>query len=136
MKIYLDIDGVLVDYNCNPMPYLKEFIDFVFEISNGEVYWLTTHSHDGSVERPLNYLSTVIDSNILEKLKSVKPTKWDTLKTEGIDLDSDFLWFDDTIFISECRALEEVGKEHCLIKVENNLEELVTLLKEDLHQED
>lgn len=136
MKIYLDIDGVLVDYNCNPMPYLKEFIDFVFEISKGEVYWLTTHSHDGSVERPLNYLTTVIDSNILEKLKSVKPTKWDTLKTEGLDLDSDFLWFDDTIFISECRALEAVGKEHCLIKVENNLEELVTLLKEDLHQED
>lgn len=136
MKIYLDIDGVLVDYNCNPMPYLKEFVDFVLEISNGEVYWLTTHSHDGSVERPLNYLSTIIESDILEKLKSVKPTKWDTLKTEGIDLDSDFLWFDDTIFISECKALEKVGKEHCLIKVENNLEELVNLLKEDLHQED
>ena len=50
MKIYLDIDGALVDYNCNPMPYLKEFVD-LFEISNGEVYWLTTHSHDGSVRK-------------------------------------------------------------------------------------
>lgn len=136
MKIYLDIDGVLVDYNCNPMPYLREFIDFVFEISNGEVYWLTTHCHDGSTERPLNYLSQVVDQDIFEKLKSVKPTRWDTLKTEGIDLNSDFLWFDDTIFNAEYKRLEEVGKEQCLIKVENNLEELVTLLKEDLHQED
>ncbi|HOV29696.1 MAG TPA: hypothetical protein PLD77_01310 [Candidatus Dojkabacteria bacterium] len=136
MKIYLDIDGVLVDYNCNPMPYLREFVDFVFEISNGDVYWLTTHSHDGSTDRPLNYLSQVVEQDILGKLKTVKPTKWDTLKTEGIDLSSDFLWFDDTIFNAEYERLEEVGKEHCLIKVENNLEELVTLLKEDLHQGD
>ena len=131
MKIYLDIDGVLVDYNCNPMPYLKEFIDFVFDISNGDVYWLTTHSHDGNTNRPLNYLSQVVDPDIFEKLKTVKPTKWDTLKTEGIDLSSDFLWFDDTIFNVEYKRLEEVGKEQCLIKVENNLEELVNLLREE-----
>jgi len=130
MKIYLDIDGVLVDYNCNPMPYLKEFVDFVFEISDGEVYWLTTHSHDGSVERPLNYLSTVIQSDILEKLKSVKATKWDTLKTEGIDLMSNFLWFDDVIFQSEYRILQSAGKENRLIKVENNLDEMIEYLKE------
>lgn len=131
MKIYLDIDGVLVDYNCKPMPYLREFVDFVFEISNGDVYWLTTHSHDGNTDRPLNYLSQIVDPDILEKLKTVKPTKWDTLKTEGIDLSSDFLWFDDTIFNAEYKKLEEVGKEHCLVRIENNLQEIITLFKED-----
>lgn len=131
MKIYLDIDGVLVDYNCKPMPYLREFVDFVFEISNGDVYWLTTHSHDGNTDRPLNYLSQIVDPDILEKLKTVKPTKWDTLKTEGIDLSSDFLWFDDTIFNAEYKKLEKVGKEHCLVRIENNLQEIITLFKED-----
>jgi len=130
--VYLDIDGVLVDYEGKQMPYLKEFIDFVFEISNGEVYWLTTHSHDGNKERSINYLSQIVDPPILEKLRSVKPTQWETLKTEGIDLDSEFLWFDDTIFNAEYKRLEEISKEHCLIKVDNNLEELVNLLKETI----
>ena len=131
MNIYLDIDGVLVDYKSNQMPDLQGFIDIVFEISNGEVYWLTTHSHDGQIERTLQYLSQIVEPEILEKLRSVKPTKWETLKTEGIDLDSDFLWFDDTVFRAEYLKLEEIGKEHCLIKVSNNLKEITDLLRED-----
>ena len=131
MKIYLDIDGVLIDTNeYKPLPYLKEFLSTVFEISNGEVYWLSTHTHDGDNTSPLNYFKPIVDSEIYQMLEKVNSSKWNTLKTEGIDLNNDFLWFDDVIFQAEYKALEKVGKENCLIKVENNLDEMIEYLKE------
>ena len=131
MKIYLDIDGVLLDTKeYKQMPYLKEFLSTVFEISNGEVYWLSTHTHDGDNTSPLNYFKPIVDSEIYSMLDKIKPSKWYSLKTEGIDLNSDFLWFDDVIFQAEYNFLESIGKEDCLIKVENNLDEMIEYLKE------
>jgi hypothetical protein len=132
MKIYLDIDGVLLDTKeYKQMPYLKEFLTTVFDISRGEVYWLSTHTKHGKSDIALYHLEEELDKDIFEMIKGVKNTKWNTLKTEGIDLNSDFLWFDDVIFQAEYNFLESIGKEHCLIKVKDNLEELVTLLKEE-----
>lgn len=132
MKIYLDIDGVIVTSHHKQMPYLKEFLDLVFVMSNGEVYWLTTHCHNEDNRRALEYLQLQVDSEIYEMLKKLKATKWEILKTEGIDLSEEFLWFDDNIFEVEYKELEKVGKEHCLIKVKDNLEELVELFKEEI----
>jgi len=137
MKIYLDIDGVLLDTKeYKQMPHLKEFLTTVFDISKGEVYWLSTHTKHGESDVALYHLEEELDKDIFEMIKGIKNTRWNTLKTEGIDVNSDFLWFDDVIFQAEYNFLESIGKEHCLIKVKDNLEELVTLLKEDLHQED
>jgi hypothetical protein len=132
MKIYLDIDGVLLDTKeYKQMPYLKEFLTTVFNISNGEVYWLSTHTKHGESDVALYHLQEALDKEVFEMIKNIKNTKWYSLKTEGIDLESEFLWFDDVIFQAEYKNLEKLGKEHCLIKVKNNLEELVGLLKED-----
>ena len=132
MNIYLDIDGVLLDTKeYKQMPYLKEFLTTVFKISNGEVYWLSTHTKHGESDVALYHLQEALDEDIFEMIKSIKNTKWYSLKTEGIDLESEFLWFDDVIFQAEYKNLEKLGKEHCLIKVKDNLEELVELLKED-----
>ena len=137
MKIYLDIDGVLLDTKeYKQMPYLKEFLTTVFKISKGEVYWLSTHTKHGESDIAIYHLEEALDKDIFEMIKSIKNTKWYDLKTQGIDLNSDFLWFDDVIFQAEYNFLESIGKEHCLIKVKDNLEELVTLLEEDFHQED
>lgn len=132
MKIYLDIDGVMVTSHHKQMPYLKEFLDLVFSISNGEVYWLTAHCQYGDNSEALDYLHLQVDSEIYEILKKLKATEWETSKTEGIDLSEEFLWFDDNIFAVEYKELEKVGKEHCLVKVKNNLEELVELFKEEI----
>ncbi len=113
---------------CEGMAYLKEFLEKVFEISNGEVYWLSTHTHGGNNDIALRYLRDFVDDDVYAMLEKIKSTKWDTLKTEGIDINSDFLWFDDNIFNAEYKYLESIGKEHCLIKVKSNLEELVGLL--------
>ncbi len=130
MKIYLDIDGVLLDHNYEQMSHLREFVKAVFDVAGDEVYWLSTHTKHGESDVALYHLED-LDRDILDMLKRVKNTKWDTLKTEGIDLDSEFIWFDDNVFNAEYRVLEKVNKEYCLIKVENNLEEIVDLLKEE-----
>jgi hypothetical protein len=125
MKIYLDIDGVILTKEGKQMPFLKEFLLYVFNLAGEEVYWLSTHCKDGNTERVIQHLKGNVEDDVLEVLKMVKGTKWDTLKTEGIDLDGEFLWFDDNIFESEDRVLEELNKDYCLIKVEENLEELM-----------
>jgi hypothetical protein len=131
MKIYLDIDGVFLDTKeYKQMPHLKEFLNAVFDVSNGEVYWLSTHTKHGKNDIALYHLAEELDKEIFEMIKGIKNTKWDTLKTEGIDLNSDFLWFDDVIFQSEYNFLEKRGKEHCLIKVQENLDEMVEFLEE------
>jgi len=125
MKIYLDIDGVILTKEGKQMPFLKEFLLYVFNLAGDEVYWLSTHCKDGNTERVIEHLEGKVEDDVLEVLKIVRGTKWEDLKTEGIDLNSEFLWFDDNIFESEYRVLEELNKDYCLIKVEENLEELV-----------
>jgi len=132
MKIYLDIDGVMVTSHHKQMPYLKEFLNLVFSMSNGEVYWLTAHCQYGDNREALDYLHLQVDPEIYEILKKLKATEWEISKTEGIDLNEEFLWFDDNVFEVEYKELEKAGKEHCLIKVKNNLEELVELFKEEI----
>jgi hypothetical protein len=130
MRIYLDIDGVFLDTKeYKQMPHLKEFLSTVFEVSNDQVYWLSTHTKHGENDIALYHLED-LDKDILEMSKGIKDTKWDTLKTEGIDLNSEFIWFDDNVFNAEYKVLEEIGKEHCLIKVKENLDEMVEYLEE------
>jgi hypothetical protein len=130
MKIHLDIDGVFLDTKeYKQMPHLKEFLNKVFDVSNGEVYWLSTHTKHGENDIALYYLED-IDKDIQEMIKDIKNTKWDTLKTEGIDLNSEFIWFDDNVFNAEYRVLEDINKEHCLVKVEENLDEMVGYIYE------
>lgn len=131
LKIYLDIDGVLLDTKeYRQMPYLKEFLTKVFEISNGEVYWLSTHTKHGENDIALYHLEEALDKEVFEMIKKIKNTKWYSLKTEGIDINSDFLWFDDVIFQAEYNYLESIGKEQCLLKVNNNLDEMIEYLNE------
>jgi hypothetical protein len=130
-KIYLDIDGVFLDTKeYKQMPHLKEFLNTVFDVSKGEVYWLSTHTKHGKNDIALYHLEEELDKEIFEMIKGIKNTKWDTLKTEGIDIDSDFLWFDDVIFQAEYNFLESIGKEQCLIKVKSNLDEMIEYLED------
>ena len=79
MNLYLDIDGVLLDYNTDT--YSKGAIELV-EYITGEFdcYWLTTHCKGDSAPA-IDYLSRYFPPEIIEKLKNVKPTYWVDLKT-------------------------------------------------------
>lgn len=128
MRLYLDIDGTLVTARGEPAPYLPEFLQFVTD--RFECYWLTTHCH-GDPDKPFLYLVGKLPSAVAPLLAKIRPTAWETLKTEAIDFSGDFLWLDDYVMEAERRILAEHNAEgrHIPIDLEANphrLQELVT----------
>lgn len=128
MKIYLDIDGVILKKDLTTPDYGNEFIRFL--VTNYDCYWLTTHCR-GGYNNAINHLSKYYSISILEMLKMIKRTDWTTLKTEAIDLNSQFIWLDDYPFESEKIVLNKVNKIDSLIIVDLNREgELKSIQKE------
>lgn len=105
-NIYLDIDGVLLANDKNPAKHADEFIKFVVE--NYPVYWLTTHCK-GPDHYCEELLSRFFSEETMKYIRQIKPTGWNTWKTEAIDFSSPFLWFDDDLFEKEREALEKHG---------------------------
>ncbi len=72
--------------------------------------------------------------NILEYLQKIKPTVWDLSKTEGIDFDCEFLWFDDNCFETEKMILTQNSCQNSWIEIDlkqtpNQMEYEIELLK-------
>lgn len=115
MKLYLDIDGVLIDHktNCcaNGANQLIEFITSAFDC-----YWLTTHCH-GNASTAIDYLSRYFATDVITKLNCIKPTQWTTLKTEAIDVGTPFIWLDDYPFQSELSVLEQYNALNSVYRV-------------------
>ena len=131
-KLYLDIDGVLITSK-NPINVPHGIDDFIRYItSNFDCYWLTTHCHSNP-EECIRYLKPYFTDDILALLSRVKPTNWNTLKTEAINLCETFFWLDDHPMIAEKRVLEAAEKSECLITVnlshKYELNRIVNILK-------
>jgi hypothetical protein len=126
-KLYLDIDGVLLTAkHTQAAPDVDEFVEFIAQ--NFACYWLTTHCKGDSAPA-LRYLSRFLKAITLEKLhQGVQPTNWDMLKTEAIDLASNFYWLDDSPFQSESAYLQTNGVASRLIVVNlSNADELLRI---------
>ena len=131
MKLYIDIDGVLLNYDTDTRAdHSVELIDYITK--EFDCYWLTTHCKGDSAPA-IEYLSGYFPPEIIEKLKKVKPTYWEDLKTEGIDFDRNFIWLDDYPFNAELSVLENFGVSDSIYRVnlanENELENVLTHLK-------
>lgn len=127
MNIYLDIDGVILANDLQKAKHSEEFIKFLTD--NHNVYWLTTHCK-GDAEYTVNFISRFFDADTIETLKKIKPTNWNTLKTEAIDYEAPFLWFDDQLFDSEkdeldCRNLLDRWIEVDLSKNVDQLKDII-----------
>lgn len=132
MKLYLDIDGVLLDYGTDThAKHVGEFIDYI--TAEYDCYWLTTHCK-GDTRPAMDYLSSYLSTEMLSKLESVKPTSWDDMKTEAIDFDHDFVWLDDYPFNAEIGVLEYYRVQDSLFRVnlsnDNELLNVIEWLKE------
>ncbi|NCS99333.1 hypothetical protein GW764_04065 [Candidatus Parcubacteria bacterium] len=104
MKIYLDIDGVLLNKD-KSVP--NGAVDFLKEVtSKYEVFWLTTHCK-GDAHTAIIYLKAHYPTHAHPYIEMIQPTNWDVLKTDAITFNEDFLWFDDTVFESEKVVLEK-----------------------------
>ena len=128
MNIYLDIDGVLLAKQGKTATDFSVFLEYV--TSNFECYWLTTHCRNGE-NKAIEYLSPYIsDKKSKQLLHKIKPSFWNDLKTEGINLKSEFIWLEDNPFESEKRILKEVGKLDSLFVVDlKNPNELLSQLE-------
>lgn len=121
IKLYLDIDGVLLTAkNTKAAPNGIAFLDYI--IPKFDCYWLTTHCRDGSNAAVMDRMSKYYPEQIIKKLQSVKPVKWNTLKTEAIDFDSSFFWIDDNVFEAEKNILKQRGCMNKLLLVDLNRE--------------
>ena len=132
MKLYLDIDGVLLDYSTDTHAnHVGEFIDYI--TGEYECYWLTTHCK-GDSGTAIAYLSSYLPPEMIKKLESVKPTTWGAMKTEAIDFDHDFVWLDDYPFNAEIGVLEYYRVQDSLFRVnlsnDNELLYVIEWLKE------
>jgi hypothetical protein len=114
VKIYLDIDGVLLTPDHKIPEYGEEFISYL--TSHHEIFWLTTHCH-GGVNGAIKYLSQFYSGITLANLKTVIQTDWKDLKTEAIDFNSEFIWLEDYPFESEKRVLEKYNRIDSLVVV-------------------
>jgi hypothetical protein len=136
MKLYLDIDGVLLTTkNTCAAKYVEEFVDFI--TTHFDCYWLTTHVK-GDASTALRYIKTFINERTYTLLQNVKATNWIDLKTEGIDLNNPFLWLDDQAMNAEQAILVANNCEDSFLLVDLNneeeLKELVAYLKDYIKQ--
>ncbi len=105
-KIYFDIDGVLKGVS-SPREDVVALLRYCLDNYPGAVYWLTTHCKGGENNTDFA-LRGVFDEAFVDELYcKVLPTDWEALQTEAIDLDADFVWFDDNLFESERIVLEQ-----------------------------
>lgn len=96
-------------------------------------YWLTTHCKGDSAPA-LRYLSGFLKPATVEKLRlAVRPTNWDTLKTEAIDLASDFYWLDDSPFQSEIAYLKANNVSNRLLVVNLNRPNELAAISQNLN---
>jgi len=132
MKLYFDIDGVLIAQGRKPANYVVEFLKIATE--KHDCYWLTTHCKDNSEAlTAMGHIKDVLPTEAIEYCKLIKPTNWSHKKTEAIDFNSDFLWFDDVSFDFEKEVLAQHDKSGSFILVDlinnpNQLKELIKLL--------
>lgn len=131
IKLYLDIDGVLLTTkNTKRKDFSKPYIKFITE--KFDCYWLTTHCK-GDASSTIKYLSNYFPLVYLNMLRKIKPTNWDTLKTEAIDFESIYVWIDDMPMEAEQKVLQQkktgylivVNKNDSLISVKQKLKQIL-----------
>ncbi len=117
MKIYLDIDGVILG-TASPAGDVASLLTLLLDRFPGKVYWLTTHCRGGA-DRTEEWLRGKLPDALADRLcREVLPTDWNTLKTEAIDFSEPFLWLDDGLLWSERRILEAHGAADCWIPMD------------------
>ena len=104
--VYLDIDGVLLANDLNAANHVHDFLRKA--TSEHPVYWLTTHCQ-GDVVPTIKRLQLVLPEATMQLVMNIKPSRWETAKTEAINFSRPFVWFDDDLFSDERVALKEHG---------------------------
>lgn len=133
MNVYLDIDGVLLANEVHATNHADEFLQTILEKYPDSTYWLTTHNWNGE-NRAKEVLAPYLKPETVKLLDKIKPTKWGEHKTDAINFDEDFLWFDDDLWPDELKVLEEheAAEQFILVKLDEDpdvLKKLTDVIK-------
>ncbi|MCL5410455.1 MAG: hypothetical protein M1324_01220 [Patescibacteria group bacterium] len=115
MKVYLDVDETILANNKQKANFADEFIRYLVE--NHNCYWLSTNVK-GDTDFILNRLKEFFDKRSMDYIRKIKPTNWKTWKTEAIDFNNDFRWYDDYLFEEEIKVLKEKNRLDSWIKID------------------
>ncbi len=136
MDIYLDIDGTMLhedkwDATEQAADGLAEFI---IALRPYDTFWLTTHCRDGNPERARAIMKQYLPPELHADIDRIKPTKWDTEKTQGIDWSHDFIWFDNDISASEWERIREgsEGQQAIEVNLKQNPQQLMEITSDVL----
>ena len=95
IKLYLDIDGVLLKRDCTLAADAKEFLEWA--VDNLDCFWLTTRDRRGH-EKIITAFGNQLPETLIRRIHA---TTWETLKTEAIDFESNFYLIDDGLLATE-----------------------------------
>lgn len=116
MNIYLDVDGTIINNDGKEANGLRPFLIDGFK--NHTFYWLTTRCRDYDNSSVLAYLKPILQKETYILIKKIKPTSWKTLKTEAINFEESFVWFDDYLLEAEKKILKDNGVFKSWIEVD------------------
>ena len=104
MKVFLDIDGVLLGLDANRPSraalarHACEFLEFALE--RCQVYWLTEHCQGRAataVDHIVRHTPQSDRERLLGLVTKVRVTRFETFKTEALPQDEElFAWIDDS----------------------------------------
>lgn len=119
MNIYLDIDGTMIHEDRWDMtnPAAAGLEEFIIALRPHTTYWLTTHCRDGNPARAREIMKRHLSESLHGDIDRIKPTVWDTLKTQGINWDEEFIWFDNDINDAEWERFTMADENQQVIEV-------------------
>jgi len=136
MKIYLDIDGTMIHEERWDLdnPAAAGLEDFIIALRPYDTYWLTTHCTTGDPEKARQIMKKLLPESLYPDIDRIKGTVWTDMKTEALDWQSDFIWFDNDIFAAEWKELEKCNENQSVVQVDlrTNPEHLIEITRDIL----
>jgi hypothetical protein len=134
MNIYLDIDGTLIHEDLAETKAANGLEDFIIALRPHTTYWLTTHCRDGNPARAREIMKRYLPESLHSDIDRIKPTVWDTLKTQGINWDEEFIWFDNDINDAEWErfTMADEGQQVFEVNLRENPDQLIEITRDIL----
>jgi hypothetical protein len=136
MNIYLDIDGTMIHEDHWDIEHQAAagLAEFIIALRPYNTFWLTTHCRDGNAEQSREIMKRFVPAELHADIDRIKPTVWDTLKTQGIDWSHDFIWFDNDISAFEWEKIEQgtEGQQAIEVNLKLNPKQLIEITNDVL----
>jgi len=81
-------------------------------------------------------MKAVLPASLHPDIDRIKGTVWSEMKTEALDWNSDFIWFDNDIFAAEWEDLEKCIENQSVVQVDllTNPQQLIEITRDILNE--